>query len=62
MATCQGIPHIGEKIFKYLDLEVRLVCKSWNEVLDNPQFWLKKLRKLGQTKKANEKWQKLIAK
>ena len=30
--------------------------------MDIPQFWLKKLRKLGQTKKANEKWQKLIAK
>ena len=62
MATFQGVPHIGEKILKYFDLEVRLVCKSWNEILDNPQFWLKKLRKLGQSKKANEKWQKLIAK
>ena len=62
LATFQGVPHIGEKILKYSDLEVRLVCKSWNGILDIPQFWLKKLRKLGQTKKANEKWQKLIEK
>ena len=51
MAKFQGIPHIGEKILTHFDLEVKLVCKSWNEILDNPQIWLKKLRKLGKQRK-----------
>ena len=39
-----GLPHITEKIFKYLDLEsalnCRLVCSNWKQVLDNAMMWL----------------------
>ena len=56
MANLQGLDHIGEKIFKFHQskdiLNFRLVCKSWKQILENPIYWLKKLNKLGQTKKS----------
>ena len=42
-----GLQHISESIFEFLDkinlLNCRLVCKSWKKLLNNPNFWLKKL-------------------
>ena len=39
-----GLPHIAERIFKFLDLETtlncRLICSNWKKVLDNPIMWL----------------------
>ena len=43
-----GLQHISEDIFKLLDkkslLECRMVNSSWKEVLDQPIFWLKKMK------------------
>ena len=46
-----AFPHIGEKVLGYLTKENDFksgfsVCKSWNKILKNPRFWLKKLKKL----------------
>ena len=66
MASLQGLDHIGEKIFKVHEgmdiLNFRLVCKSWQEILDNPMYWLKKLKKIGQSKKAHSDTLVLIRK
>ena len=61
MASFNRFPHIGEKVFGYLTEENDLksgfsVCKSWNEILKNPLFWLKKLKKLKQTDEYMQKW------
>ena len=54
MATFNGIQHIGEKVFNFVPsesiLNCRKVCKSWKQILDNPELWLKKLNAIGQTK------------
>ena len=52
-ASFKAYPHIGEKVFGYLtnhgDFKICLfVCKSWNEILNNPTFWLNKLKKFNQ--------------
>ena len=40
-----GLNHIGENIFRYLHVlklfQCRLVCQSWNYLLQNPMFWIK---------------------
>ena len=55
MASLRGLDHIGEKIFKFHQgkdiLNFRLVCQSWKHILENPMYWLKKLNKIGQSKK-----------
>ena len=60
----QNFPHIGEQIFCALELPAllncRLVCKSWNDVLNNPTFWLKKLREVGQPLTIEMAWINLI--
>ena len=61
MASFNRFPHIGEKVFGYLTEENVFksgfsVCKSWNEILKNPLFWLKKLKKLKQTDEYMQKW------
>ena len=64
MATFERIQHIGENIFKRLKMEdllnCRLICASWEEILDNPYFWLKMLDCAGQPQEIREKWLKLI--
>ena len=67
MATFENIPHIGEKIFGFLKTRedfknCLLVCKNWNSILENPTFWLYKLKELDQPTKITEKWQTLILK
>ena len=40
-----GLQHIGEKVFRYLLVsklfQCRIVCQSWNYILQNPMFWIK---------------------
>ena len=66
MASLQGLDHIGEKIFKFHKgkdiLNFRLVCKSWQQILDNPMYWLKKLNKIGQSKNVFNETSTLIRK
>ena len=61
IASFNRFPHIGEKVFGYLTEENDFksgfsVCKSWNEILKNPLFWLKKLKKLKQPDEYMQKW------
>ena len=57
---------IGEKIFSYLDLQTLLscqnVCQDWKKVLENPYFWLKKLKDVGQPIEIENAWKNLISK
>ena len=66
MATFTGIQHIGERIFNSLRLKdvlnCRSVCQSWKQILDNPNYWLKKLNSIGQTKKSNQEYTELFSK
>ena len=43
-----GLQHISEKIFQCLNkkslMEYRLMNSSWNQILEQPIFWLKKLK------------------
>ena len=60
-ATFKAFPHIGEKVLGYLtkenDFKKSLsVWKSWNELLTNPSFWLKKLKTLNQPDEDMQKW------
>ena len=62
----QAHPEIIEKVFDALDsntlLNCRLVCKSWNQFLENPNFWLKKLKEIGQPENIDIAWKSLINK
>ena len=66
MIMFENHPEIGENIFSYLDLPslqiCQLVCKDWKQVLENPTFWLKKLREIGQPEEIETSWRKLIIK
>ena len=66
MMKFESYPEIGEKIFSYLDLQTLLscqnVCQDWKQVLENPYFWLKKLKDVGQSKEIENSWKNLIAK
>ena len=46
-----GLSQIGAKVFQNLSIEdslsCRLVCPSWRSILDDPIFWLKKLKTKG---------------
>ena len=62
----QAHPEIIEDMFYYLDsntlLNCRLVCKSWNQFLENTTFWLDKLYEIGQPEEVETAWKDLIAK
>ena len=62
----QAHPEIIEQVFDALDsntlLNCRLVCKTWNQFLENPNFWLKKLKEIGQPEEIETAWKNLIAK
>ena len=62
----QAHPEIIQKVFDALDsntlLNCRLVCKTWNQFLENPNFWLKKLKEIGQPEEIETAWKNLIAK
>ena len=49
LANNPGLKHIGEKICLLLDLKTLFSCRrvqhSWNEFLNDPRFWLKRLSK-----------------
>ena len=60
------VQEIGEKIFNFLEeddwLNCRLVCKTWKLVLEEPIFWLDKLKSIGHPEAAHEQWLDLIHK
>ena len=62
----QAHPEIIEKVFDALDsntlLNCRLVCKTWNDFLENTNFWLKKLKGIGQPEVVELAWKNLIDK
>ena len=64
MADVINIQSIG--YIHFLEDEVllncRLVCKSWTSVLNEPMFWLKKLKLIGHSEIAHGKWLDLIQK
>ena len=66
MVPFDRFPHIAEKIFIFMDVnylqDLRSVCKSWQKIIDNPIFWLAKLKKIGQPAVITKKWQTIIAK
>ena len=66
MSTFDKFPHIAEIILNFMDAndlqDLRSVCKSWQKIIDNPIFWLAKLKKIGQPADITEKWQTIIAK
>ena len=57
-------PEIWDNIFLRLDyqslLKCELVCKQWKEFLDNPMFWLKILKTMGQPLEISDAWKRLI--
>ena len=66
MIQFENHPEIGEKIFSFLDsktlLNCQLVCQDWKHFLENPYFWLKKLKEIGQPSEIDTAWKDLIAK
>ena len=66
MINFENHPEIGEKIFGSLDLRTllncQLVCQDWRKFLQNPNFWLKKLKGIGQPDEINIAWKILINK
>lgn len=57
---------IGEKVFSYLEkgnlLKCRQVCKNWKLILNEPIFWLDKLKSIGHPETAQKQWLDLIQK
>ena len=59
-------PEIGEYVFSHLDLQslvsCQSVCQDWKQFLENPYFWLKKLKDVGQPEEIESAWKSLINK
>ena len=59
-----AIEHIVLRLFdnlKHKDiLSCKLVCKSWDQILANPKYWLKKLKAIGQPPEVSQKWMDLL--
>ena len=59
-----AIEHIVIRLFdnlKHKDiLSCKLVCKSWDMILANPKYWLKKLKAIGQPPEVSQKWMDLL--
>ena len=66
MATFDRFPHIAEKILNFIDVkdlqDLRSVCRSWKKIIENPVFWLKRLKNIGQPADITEKWQMILSK
>ena len=69
--TFQRFPKIGEQIMGLLDLPTllncTLVCQDWysflnDPFLNDPFFWLKKLKEAGQPTEIEKSWKNLIIK
>ena len=61
--NCLEMEDIFEKVLGYICfesiLDCRLVCKSWNTILSNPSFWLRKLKIVGLPLEVHTKWMKI---
>ena len=66
MVEIFNVQPIGEKVFSLLPdedlLKCRLVCKIWKSVLEEPIFWLDKLKFIGHPNVAHDQWLDLIQK
>ena len=62
----QRFPKIGDQIMNELDLPTllncTLVCKGWYSFLNDPFFWLKKLKDVAQPTEIEAYWKNLIEK
>ena len=62
----QGLCHIAEKIFLFLDVDSLKNCEkvniSWMEFLKNPKFWTKKLSQTEISEEIKTSWKLLIEK
>ena len=66
-ASFKAYPHIGEKVFRYMTRQedfknCLFVCKSWFTILDNPRFWLNKLKESNMPDDVMQKWMDLVLK
>ena len=66
-ASLKAYPHIGEKVFGYLTNQedfknCLFVCKSWFKILDNPRFWMNKLKESNMPDDVMQKWMDLVLK
>ena len=63
----QGLKHVSEKIFGFLDratlLKCRSVCSSWRNTLQNPSFWIKRSRRYKgeHWKEEHDAWMKIFS-
>ena len=57
---------MSENVFKLLAkedwLNCRLVCQTWKSILDEPCFWLEKLKSIGHPQEIHDQWLDLIQK
>ena len=64
MAEIFTVSSVGERIFSHLSktdlLNCRLICKTWKSILQEPIFWLHKLKQIGHPDTAHNKWLDLI--
>ena len=62
----RGFSHILDKIFLEVPTEDLInclpVCKSWYELLNDPQFWMKKCPQKDSSEKKKRRWKFLINK
>ena len=64
-ASFKAYPHIGEKVFGYLTNQedfknCHFVCKSWFKILDNPRFWMNKLKESNMPDDVMQKWMNVV--
>ena len=59
-----GLQHLAETIFLNVEVKNLFICENINwaskKILENPNFWLKKWRARGLSKKNHEDWKKAI--
>ena len=59
-----GLQHLAETIFLNVEVKNLFICQNINwaskKVLENPNFWLKKWKARGLSKKNHEDWKKAI--
>ena len=64
LITNQGLQHISQLIFKYLDIKTLLNCKevskNWRSILENPWFWFKMCIQNKMPKVHQMEWKYLI--
>ena len=61
-----GFQHLSEDILKLLDkkslMDCRIVNSSWKTILDQPTFWLKKMKMSDMPKLVQNQWKMIASK